>query len=100
MIQDAAGEPPPRRMRQLFVHVRGKVFAIPVGNGTQPVQWLANVGIARYEQQHGLTLGGAIGVKVEDGALIDEATTLLEAGLGDGQHVWVVLRGAREELFD
>ena len=44
--------PPPRLMR-VIVHVKEKCVPVAVGEGTQPVRWLANVGIARHDDQQG-----------------------------------------------
>mmetsp|Transcript_9073 Transcript_9073/g.18433 ORF Transcript_9073/g.18433 Transcript_9073/m.18433 type:complete len:84 (+) Transcript_9073:42-293(+) len=78
----------------LLVHVKHKVVAVSCGDGAQPVRWLANVGIARFDAAQGRSLGMPTGVRLEDGTLLGLGTTLAEAGLTDMQHVWVLLKGA------
>ena len=79
---------------RVIVHVREKCVPVSVGEGTQPVRWLANVGIARFDEQQGRGLGSPMGVKAEDGSLLNMGVSLIDAGIKDMQHVWVVLKGA------
>lgn len=81
----------------LMVHVKEKVVAISCGDGSQPVRWLANVGLARYDEAGGRQLGMPTGVKTEEGSLLGLGQKLVDAGLKDQQHVWVVLKGLRTE---
>ena len=74
----------------IIVHVRSKVVPVSVGSGSQPVHWLANVGIARYDDVQGRMLGKPKGVKLEDGATLVLTKSIQESGLSDGQHVWVI----------
>lgn len=76
------------RSSVVLVHVKNKVLPVSVGAGTQPVQWLANVGVARFDLQ-GL-IGEAKGVTTEDGAVLPMDKSLVDAGVRDGQHVWLV----------
>ena len=89
-----SGEPP----AHVFVHVSGKAYQVHVGEFGQPVRWLANAGIMRYEaatnRHH--CLGPPVGVKTEGGMMLSEDKTLREANVVSGQHVWVTLRGERE----
>ena len=82
----------------IFVHVAGKTYMVNVGELTQPVRWLANAGIMRYEadtnRQH--CLGPPVGVKTEGGVMLSEDKTLREANVVCGQHFWVTLRGEKE----
>ena len=77
---------------RVLVHVRETCVPVSVGEGTQLVRWLANVGIARHDE--GRALGLPMGVKAEDGSLLSMDASLVEAGIKDLTHVWVVLRGA------
>ena len=79
----------------LMVHVKQKVVAVACGDGSQPVRWLANVGMARYDEAQGRSLGQPIGVRLEDGATLSLTQTLVDAGLQDQQHVWIVFKGFR-----
>ena len=79
---------------KVLVHVKEKCIPVSVGNGDQPVRWLANVGIARHDDHQGLTLGLPVGVKAEDGSLLNMDSTLVAAKLTDMQHVWVTFKGA------
>ena len=81
----------------LMVHVKEKVVAISCGDGTQPVRWLANVGLARYDDAQGRQLGMPTGLKLEDGTMLGLGQKLVDAGLQDQQHVWVVMKGHRSE---
>ena len=76
----------------LLVHIKSKVVAISCGDGLQPVRWLANVGMARYDDAQGRSLGTPVAVKLENGALLGLGQSLVEAGLVDMQHVWVVFK--------
>ena len=79
----------------LMVHIKQKVIAVSVGDGTQPVKWLANVGMARYDEGQGRSLGLPSGVRLADGKLLSLTQTLAEAGLQDLQHVWLVFKSTK-----
>ena len=79
---------------KVLVHVKEKCIPVSVGDGDQPVRWLANVGIARHDDHQGLTLGLPVGVKAEDGSLLNMDSTLVGAQIADMQHVWVTFKGA------
>ena len=74
----------------IIVHVKSKCMAISCGDGQQPVRWLANVATARYDDSQGMSLGLPVGVKLESGDMLDPTRSIVESGLGDMQHVWVV----------
>lgn len=77
----------------LLVHVKQKCVAVSAGEGLQPVRWLANVGIARYDEHQGRHLGAPAGLRLEDGTVLGMGQTLADAGLKDMQHVWVLFKG-------
>ena len=79
----------------LLVHVKDKAIAVSVGDGLQPVRWLANVSTSRYDGSQGRCLGEAVGMKTEDGQLLSLGQTLTDAGLTDMQHVWVVFKASK-----
>ena len=54
----------------IIVHVKQKVCPVSVGSGSQPVGWLATVGVARYDDSNGRTLGVPRGIKLEDGSMV------------------------------
>ena len=86
--------PPTPTNMKVLVHVKEKCIPVSVGDGGQPVRWLANVGIARHDDHQGLTLGVPVGVKAEDGSLLNMDSTLVAAEITDMQHVWVTFKGA------
>ena len=73
----------------LMVHVKNRVIAVSCGDGAQPVRWLANVGLARYDDAQGRTLGAPSGISLEDGSSISLTQTIAQAGLRDQQHVYL-----------
>ena len=79
---------------KVLVHVKEKCIPVSVGNGDQPVRWLANVGIARHDDNQGRMLGLPVGVKAEDGSMLNMDSTLVAAQISDMQHVWVHFKGA------
>ena len=79
---------------QVLVHVKEKCIPVSVGNGDQPVRWLANVGIARHDDNQGRMLGLPVGVKAEEGSMLNMDSTLVAAQISDMQHVWVHFKGA------
>lgn len=79
---------------KVLVHVKDKCIPVSVGNGDQPVRWLANVGIARHDDNQGRMLGLPVGVKAEDGSMLNMDSTLVAAQISDMQHVWVHFKGA------
>lgn len=79
---------------KVLVHVKDKCIPVSVGNGDQPVRWLANVGIARHDDNQGRMLGLPVGVKAEDGSMLNMDSTLAAAQISDMQHVWVHFKGA------
>ena len=104
----------------VLVHIGAKSVLVSVGDGDQPVRWLANVGVARHDEQQGRSLGVPIGVKIDNGTMLNMQDSIAESGLTEvrapahtphrhtatqptparicvpraqGQHVWVVLKG-------
>ena len=101
----------------VLVHIGAKSVLVSVGEGDQPVRWLANVGVARHDEQQGRSLGVPIGVKIDNGTMLNMQDSIAESGLTEvhathtlphlhtstqavfacrraqGQHVWVVLKG-------
>jgi len=103
----------------VLVHIGAKAVLVSVGEGDQPVRWLANVGVARHDEQQGRSLGVPIGVKIDNGTMLNMQDSIAESGLTEvrasphtapphrhpadasricvpraqGQHVWVVLKG-------
>ena len=52
---------------KVLVHVKDKCIPVSVGNGDQPVRWLAEAGLAKYKNH---TLGAPRAVRVEDGSTL------------------------------
>lgn len=104
----------------VLVHIGAKSVLVSVGEGDQPIRWLANVGVARHDEQQGRSLGVPIGVKIDNGTMLNMQDSIAESGLTEvrapahtphrhtatqptparicvpraqGQHVWVVLKG-------
>eukprot|EP00966_Prymnesium_polylepis_P221743 5129697-Prymnesium_polylepis.2 len=86
---------PPGGSMLVLVHVKQRCIPVSCGAGSQPVRWLANVAITRHDDSLGRSLGPPAGVKLASGQLVPLQQTLLDAGIRDGQHVWVVLKGAQ-----
>ena len=76
----------------IMVHIKQKIISVAVGDGGQPMKWLANVGQARYDESQGRHLGTPAGVKLQNGTVVSLSTTLAEAGLQDLQHIYVSFR--------
>ena len=53
------------------------------------MRWLADVGAIRFDAQ-GRLVGEPKGVKTEDGTTLAMDKSLVDAGLRDGQHVWII----------
>jgi hypothetical protein len=81
----------------VMVHVRTKTIAISCGDGNQPVRWLANAGVTRYDDAQGRSLGTPVAVRLEDGTLLGLGQSISEAGIQDLQHVHVVFKGQKRE---
>ena len=77
---------------RIIVHVREKCVPVSVGVGSQPVRWLAHVGIARHDEQQGRNLGAPIGMKAEDGSLLNMNSSLVDSGVKDMQHLFDTCR--------
>lgn len=75
---------------RVHLHVRDKIITVEVGAGTQKVKWLANVGVARYDNSFGRTLGAPRGVQREGGHMCDPTATV-NSVLENDQHCFVVL---------
>jgi hypothetical protein len=76
----------------LMVHVKNKCIPVSCGEGHQQAKWLAHVGVARYDDTQGRSLGLPVGIRLENGTILGGTQTLSEAGLKDMQHVWVVFK--------
>ena len=62
------------------------------GEGEQRIQWLAHVGVARYDTNFGLELGVPRGVQSDDGKVFDP-NAIIKDHIADNQHVWVLIKG-------
>jgi hypothetical protein len=81
----------------LLVHVKQKCISVSCGEGAQPVRWLANVGVMRYDTSQGRCLGEPLGIRLEDGRQLGLTQSLTEAGLQDMEHVWVVFKDSKPD---
>lgn len=75
---------------KIYLHVRDKTIAVECGDGSQKVRWLANVGVARYDDTFGKALGAPRGLQKEGGTqcnMEDRITDCLEKD----QHCFVIL---------
>lgn len=68
-----------------------KIIPVQCDQGTQRIRWLANVGIARFDDNSGISLGVPRGVQDEVGQLLD--LNALISSLKNEEHVWVLLKG-------
>lgn len=78
---------------RLSVHVEGKEISVSVGDATQRVKWLAQVGISRWDEddnQGWKRLGIPISVRSrgKDGEDIDINAVIREV-LRNGDHIYV-----------
>lgn len=74
----------------VFLHVRDKIVHVECGDGTQQVRWLGNVGVARYDNQFGRSLGAARGVQKEGGVLCEPTDRICDV-LENAQHCFILL---------
>ena len=65
----------------ILVHIGAKAVLVSVGEGDQPVRWLANVGVARHDDQQGRSLGVPVGVKIDNGTMLNMQDSISESGL-------------------
>ena len=65
----------------VLVHIGAKSVLVSVGEGDQPIRWLANVGVARHDEQQGRSLGVPIGVKIDNGTMLNMQDSIAESGL-------------------
>jgi hypothetical protein len=74
------------------VHVKEKTIVVHAGEGNQRIQWLAHVGIARYDSNFGLELGVPKGLQSDEGVVFDP-NGIINQHISDNQHVWVLIKG-------
>ena len=84
---------------KIQLHVRDKTITVDCGDATQKTRWLANVGVARYDDNFGKSLGPPRGLQRESGKICDlDARICDEFDLkdpsvrGSDLHAFVVLR--------
>ena len=75
---------------RVYLHVRDKVVPVECGDGLQQVRWLGNVGVARYDDQFGKSLGAARGVQKEGGVLCEPTQRICDV-LEHEQHCFIIL---------
>lgn len=80
---------------RVHLHVRDKVIAVECGDGSQQVRWLGHVGVARYDDQFGKSLGAAKGVQKEGGVICEPTDRICDA-LEHDQHCFVILNDFAE----
>lgn len=90
---------------QVFVHlhVRDKTVLVACGDGTQKIRWLANVGVARYDDNFGKSLGPPRGLQRESGKACDPNARICDEfdlkdpnTRGSDLHAFVVLRDSED----
>ena len=64
----------------IYVWVGHDCVAVPVGDGTQTVSWLANVGVSRHADTNGQQVGLPVGVKLESGVPLHMRQLLSRGG--------------------
>jgi hypothetical protein len=75
---------------KVHLHIRGKTIVVECGAATQRIRWLANVGVARYDDSFGRSLGTPMGVQKEGGVACDMQHRIVDE-LENGQHAFVIL---------
>ena len=75
---------------KVHVHVREKSFVVHCGEGEQDVRWLCMVGVARFDPSFGDETGDPVGLRLEDGTVLDMGGSVAET-LEEGTHTWVIL---------
>jgi hypothetical protein len=75
---------------RIHLHVREKTIVVECGDGTQRVRWLASVGVARYDDNFGQSLGAARGLQKEGGVCCDPEARVCDV-LENNQHAFVIL---------
>lgn len=75
---------------RVHLHVRDKTIAVECGQGTQRIKWLANTGVARYDDTFGRGLGAPVGLQKEGGVVCDPNSRVMDE-LGPEQHAFVLL---------
>jgi hypothetical protein len=78
---------------RLTVHVQGKEISVSVGDATQRVKWLAQVGIARWDEHDSqgwkrLGVPTAVRLRHKHGEDVDMNAVIREA-LRNGDHIYV-----------
>ena len=75
---------------KVHLHIRGKIIVVECGTATQRIRWLANVGVARYDDSFGRSLGMPTGMQKEGGVACDMQHRIADV-LENGQHAFVIL---------
>lgn len=75
----------------IHVHILDQVHAVSVGDGPQPVMWLAHAALARVDANFGTKTGVPSAIANEEGAVYDGDMKIRDL-LKGGDHVWVVLK--------
>jgi hypothetical protein len=76
---------------KIVVHVKEKAIHVECAHGAQPVKWLGDVALGRYDNSGGISLGKPKAIKKEDGTVLDMKAVVKNV-LRDGDHVWVEFR--------
>ncbi|CUG91323.1 Hypothetical protein, putative [Bodo saltans] len=80
---------------RVHLHVRDKVIAVECGDGSQQARWLGHVGVARYDDNFGKSLGAAKGVQKEGGVICEPTERICDV-LEHDQHCFVILNDFAE----
>ncbi|OQR97908.1 hypothetical protein THRCLA_21916, partial [Thraustotheca clavata] len=73
------------------VHVHDKIIVVSCGTGSQCIQWLGFVGIARYDEQNlqgWLQLGKPLKILLSSGVVLNNTDAICEV-LQDKEHVYI-----------
>jgi hypothetical protein len=88
---------------KIHLHVRDKTIVVDCGDATQKTRWLANVGVARYDDNFGRSLGPPRGLQRESGKTCDLNARICDefelrdpATRGGDLHAFVVLRDSED----
>ena len=53
------------------VHIRGWMTTVHCGIGNQPIRWVADIAVNKYDRNYNFAAGTPIGLKFENGVEVD-----------------------------
>ena len=62
------------------------------GIGNQPIKWLADVAIHKFDSKYNMEAGAPVGLRFENGTEVNFNGPSIQEDLTDDVHLWIIFK--------